>query len=339
MKLSVQHGKVDLYHGSGGRAMVQLIDQIFLREFANPILAQKNDQALLALPGKRIAYTTDSYVVSPLFFAGGDIGSLAVHGTINDLAVGGAEPLYLSVGFILEEGFPLKDLRRIAQSMAKAAKKAGVSIVCADTKVVERGKGDGVFINTSGIGMMAREQSLSRTPQPGDNIIINGYIGDHGTAIISQRENLSFATTIASDSAPLHELTARMLRAAPSIRCMRDATRGGVAAVLNEWADYFKIGVLVREKTLPIRQQVQSACELLGLDPLYLANEGKVIAICPDDQTEALLKAMHSHPLGQKSVIIGQVTDDPLHLVQLETLMGGQRLVDWIAGEQLPRIC
>lgn len=338
-KLSIKNGIIDLNHGAGGRAMTELIEKIFIPAFNNPILATRSDQAIINnLPGNRLAFATDSYVVSPLFFNGGDIGSLAVHGTINDIACSGATPYYLAASFILAEGFPLKDLQRIVRSMATAADSANVSIVTGDTKVVERGACDGVFINTSGIGVLS-ESFTPKAPQPDDLIIINGDIGDHGTAIISQRENLSFITDIPSDTAPLHELIKTMISAVPTIRCLRDPTRGGVAAVLNEWAQYYGLGFLLEESTLPIKTSVRSACELMGQDPLHLANEGKVLALCPPAAANTLLDQMQQHPLGQNAAIIGKVVTDPHCFVQMNTLMGGTRLVDWLAGEQLPRIC
>jgi len=338
-KLSLKHGRIDLSHGAGGRAMTELIDQVFRAEFKNPLLDQLGDQAIIdPLPAQRLAFTTDSYVVSPLFFKGGDIGSLAVYGTLNDIACAGAKPLYLSAGFIIVEGFPLSDLKRIAHSMAMAAHAHQVMIVTGDTKVVEKNACDGLFINTTGIGVLD-DHFLPSSPQPTDRVVISGDIGDHGAAIISQRENLSFITDVLSDSAALTPLINLILTASPSLRCLRDPTRGGVAAVLNEWAQQFRVGFLLEESALPIKTPVRSACELLGLDPLYLANEGKVIAICPAAEAERLLATMQQHPLGQNAAIIGTVTSDPQAFVQMKTRIGGTRLVDWLAGEQLPRIC
>ncbi len=335
-----KHGRVDMTHGSGGRAMAQLIDELFARAFDNEFLAQGNDGALLPPPGGRLVVATDSHVITPLFFPGGDIGSLSVHGTINDVAVSGAKPLYLSAGFILEEGFPLADLKRIVESMAAAARAAGVPIVTGDTKVVEQGKGDGVFITTTGVGVVANGIELSgANARPGDAILVSGTLGDHGVAIMSQRENLSFETTIESDSAALHTLTAAMLEAVPTIRCLRDPTRGGLATTLNEIARQSGVGMMIQEAALPIRPEVDAACEFLGLDPLYVANEGKLIAICPQADAPALLEVMRAHPLGANAAIVGTVHADEHHFVQMETAFGGRRVVDWLTGEQLPRIC
>ena len=339
-RLDFEHGQVELSHGSGGRAMAQLIEDLFAAAFRNPWLDQHNDQACLDLPSGRIAMTTDSYVVSPLFFPGGDIGSLAVHGTVNDLAMAGARPLHLSAGFILEAGFPLANLQRIVQSMAQAAQNAGVSIVTGDTKVVERGKGDGVFINTTGIGVIPEGVQLSGDrARPGDGILLSGTLGDHGVAVMSQRAGLEFETTLKSDSAALHELVAAMIAAAPGLRCLRDPTRGGLAATLNELATQSGVGMHLREAAIPIRAEVAAACELLGLDPLYVANEGKLVAICPPEDTERVLAAMRAHPLGAAAALVGTVREDPHRFVTMETVFGGNRLVDWLSGEQLPRIC
>ena len=338
--LDFESGRVELSHGSGGRAMAQLIEELFATAFRNPWLDQRNDQACLELPPGRIAMTTDSYVVSPLFFPGGDIGSLAVHGTVNDLAMAGARPLHLSAGFILEAGFPLADLRRIVASMAAAARAANVTIVTGDTKVVERGKGDGVFINTTGIGVIPDGIQLSGDrARPGDRILLSGSIGDHGVAVMSQRTGLEFETTLQSDSAALHDLVAAMVTATPGLRCLRDPTRGGLATTLNEIAVQSSVGMILREAAIPIKAGVAAACELLGLDPLYVANEGKLIAICPPDEAERLLAAMHAHPLGAMAAIIGTVREDRHRFVTMETTFGGNRLVDWLSGEQLPRIC
>lgn len=340
-KLDLINGHVDLSHGSGGRAMAQLIEQLFVRHFANPLLNQRNDQAVMALPAGRLAISTDSHVISPIFFPGGDIGALAVHGTINDVAMSGAKPLYLSAGFILEEGFPLRDLQRIVLSMANAAREAGVSIVTGDTKVVERGKGDGVFITTTGVGVVPDGVTISGDrAEPGCHILINGSIGDHGVAVMASRENLAFETTITSDSAALNGLIDCMLQAAPGqIRCLRDPTRGGVAATLNELAQQSAVGMLIHERQIPVKPQVQAACEILGLDPLYIANEGKVLCICEPQASEAVLAAMRQHPLGQDAAIIGEVVADAHCFVQMKTAFGGRRIVDWPVGEQLPRIC
>lgn len=334
------HGQVELSHGSGGRAMVQLIEELFAAAFNNPWLDQRNDQACLELPPGRIAMSTDSYVVSPLFFPGGDIGSLAVHGTVNDLAMAGARPLHLSAAFILEAGFPLADLKRVVDSMARAAQAANVTIITGDTKVVEHGKGDGVFINTTGIGVIPDGIQISGDrARPGDCILINGTIGDHGVAILSQRAGIAFETTIESDSAALHDLVTRMVATVPGLRCLRDPTRGGLAAALNEIADQSGVGLRLCETAIPVKPEVSAACELLGLDPLYIANEGKLIAVCPPQDAEPLLATMRAHPLGTAAAIIGVVQEDRHHFVTMETRFGGHRLVDWISGELLPRIC
>ncbi len=338
--LDLQHGRVEMSHGSGGRAMAQLVEELFVAAFDNELLRPLNDQAYFAPPPGRLVMATDSHVVTPLFFPGGDIGSLSVHGTINDVAMAGAQPLYLSAGFILEEGFPLADLQRIVDSMAAAARAAGVPIVTGDTKVVERGKADGVFINTTGIGVVPEGVDISgNRARPGDKILVNGFIGDHGMAVMAQRENLKFETPVLSDSAALHELVAAMVAEVPEIHCLRDPTRGGVAATLNELARQSRVGMIIREKALPIREEVSATCEFLGFDPLYVANEGKLIAICPAEAAERLLAAMRSHPLGEYAAIIGEVTEDSHAFVQMETTFGGKRMVDWLNGEQLPRIC
>jgi hydrogenase expression/formation protein HypE len=339
-RLDLERGAVDMSHGSGGRAMAQLIAELFLHALDNPVLAQGNDQALVQPPPGRLVISTDGHVVSPLFFPGGNIGSLAVHGTINDVAMAGARPLYLAASFILEEGLPLRDLARIVQGMAEAARIAAVPIVTGDTKVVERGKGDGCFITTTGVGVVPDGIAISGEQAiPSDAILINGVIGDHGVAIMSQREGLGFETSIASDSAPLHGLVADMVAAVPDIHCLRDPTRGGLATTLNELANQSGVGMVLDEAAIPIRPEVKAACELLGLDPLYVANEGKLVAICPGDQAQALLKVMRTHPLGRDAAIIGRVVDDPHRFVQMDTAFGGSRIVDWLAGEQLPRIC
>jgi hydrogenase expression/formation protein HypE len=339
-KLDLKNGRIDMSHGSGGKAMAQLVDELFLKAFANPLLEQRNDQAMFEVSAGRMVVTTDSYVVSPLFFPGGDIGSLAVHGTVNDIAMAGAKALYLTAGFIIEEGFPLSALNRIVTSMAAAARAAGVAIVTGDTKVVERGKGDGVFINTTGIGVVPPGVSPSGDRAcPGDAILVSGTIGDHGVAIMSTREGLSFDTSTISDSAALHGLVAAMVAAVPDIHVMRDPTRGGLATTLNEIANQSSVGMTLREAAIPVREEVAAACELLGLDPLYVANEGKLVAICAPEDAETLLNVMRGHPHGSDAAIIGTVREDDHRFVQLETTFGGKRIVDWLAGEQLPRIC
>lgn len=339
-RLNTRTAAVDMTHGSGGRAMAQLIDELFLKHFDNDLLRQANDQAAFDVSAGRMVMSVDGHVISPLFFPGGDIGALSVHGTINDVAMSGAKPLYLSAGFILEEGFPLADLERIVQSMARAAADAGVPVITGDTKVVERGKGDGVFITTTGIGVVPEGVNISGDrAEPGDLILVNGTMGDHGVAIMSSRENLTFETAIESDSAALHGLVAEMVRAVPDIHCLRDPTRGGLATTLNELASQSSVGMRLREADIPVDLGVVSACELLGLDPLYVANEGKLICICKPEQGEVLLRVMQDHPQGKKAAIIGEVVDDEHGFVQMETLFGGSRVVDWLAGEQLPRIC
>ena len=340
-KLDLAHGRVDLSHGAGGRAMAHLISEIFHAAFDNPMLRAGNDQAAFEVAAGRMVMTTDGYVVSPLFFPGGNIGSLAVHGTINDVAMAGARPLYLSAGFIIEEGFAFADLKRIADSMAAASRTAGVPIVTGDTKVVERGKADGVFITTTGVGIAPRDLVLSaEQARPGDKVLLSGFIGDHGVAVMSQRQNLAFETSIQSDSAALHELVAAMVAAAPQgLRVMRDPTRGGLAATLNELAQQSAVGFRLDEDAVPVRPEVAAACELLGLDPLYVANEGKLVAVAAPEAADALLAAMRAHPLGRDAAIIGEVIEDDHHFVQMTTAFGGGRIVDWLAGEQLPRIC
>ncbi|CDI03926.1 carbamoyl phosphate phosphatase, hydrogenase 3 maturation protein [Candidatus Competibacter denitrificans Run_A_D11] len=339
-RLDIAHGCIEMTHGGGGRAMAQLIEELFLTAFDNEWLRTQDDCAQFAIPASRLVMATDSHVVSPLFFPGGDIGCLSVHGTINDVAMAGARPLYLAASFILEEGFPLADLKRIVESMAQAARQAGVAIVTGDTKVVERGKGDGVFITTTGIGIVAAGVTISASrAQPGDAILLSGAIGEHGMAVLSQRENLSFDTPIQSDTAALHELVAAMVTAVPDIHCLRDPTRGGLATALNEIAQQAGVGMRLQEAAIPLREPVRALGEFLGLDPLYIANEGKLLAICPAAAADKLLAAMRDHPLGQEAAIIGQVVADDHHFVEMKTVFGGSRLVDWLSGEQLPRIC
>jgi hydrogenase expression/formation protein HypE len=339
-RLDLKLGRIEMSHGSGGRAMAQLIDELFAAAFDNPYLAQGNDGALLPAIAGRLVMATDSHVVSPLFFAGGDIGCLSVHGTINDVAMMGAKPLYLSASFILEEGFLLADLKRIVDSMAHAAREAGVPIVTGDTKVVEKGKGDGVFITTTGVGVVADGVNLSGDKaKPGDKILLSGTIGDHGMAVLSQRENLSFDAPIQSDTAALHGLTAMMLAGCSTLRVLRDPTRGGLATTLNEIAKQSSVGMMLHEAAIAVNPPVEAACEFLGLDPLYVANEGKLIAICAAEDAPALLALMRAHPLARNASIIGEVLSDAHGFVQMTTRMGGRRVVDWLAGEQLPRIC
>ncbi len=338
-----------LGHGSGGKLTADLIQRVFLPELGNEILSALEDQATITLgsvaasnghPAPRLAFTTDSFVVRPLFFPGGDIGRLAVHGTVNDLAVGGATPLYLSAAFILEEGLPMDDLRRIVTSLSHACREAGVQLVTGDTKVVDHGKGDQIFITTSGIGLVPAGRQLSiRNARPGDRVLVSGTIGDHGIAIMSVREGLEFETILESDCASLHDLTRVMLEVCPGIRCMRDPTRGGVSSALNELAAASKVGVRLREEALPVRREVSAACEMLGLDPLYVANEGKLIAVVPSEHADRLLSAMRQHPLGTNAACIGEIVDEHPGMVIMRSVIGGDRVVTMLAGEQLPRIC
>ncbi|MDC8786133.1 hydrogenase expression/formation protein HypE [Roseateles koreensis] len=343
--LDIRHGRVDMGHGAGGRAASQLIEELFLAAFDNEWLRQGDDGAVFTPPplppGARLVMATDGHVVSPLFFPGGDVGCLSVHGTVNDVAMSGATPLYLTASFVLEEGFALAELKRIVDSMARAAREAGVPVITGDTKVVERGKGDGVFISTTGLGVVAAGVHISgRNARPGDVLLLSGTLGEHGVAVLSQRESLAFETTITSDTAALHTLVAAMLAAAPGgVRVLRDPTRGGLATTLNEVARQSGVGMVLEEAAIPVLPQVDAACELLGLDPLYIANEGKLIAVCAPEAAEAVLAAMRAHPLGQAAARIGEVCQDPQNFVQMNTRFGGRRVVDWLSGEQLPRIC
>jgi len=332
--------RIVLGHGSGGRLSAELMRDVFLPAFSNPLLDRMDDQAIFEIGRERIAFTTDSFVVKPLLFPGGDIGSLAVHGTINDLAMGGARPLYLSAAFILEEGLATETLRAIALSMARAAAAAGVAIVTGDTKVVERGKGDGLYINTTGIGVVYQGARLSASnARPGDCVILSGAIGDHGIAIMAQREGLEFETEIESDSAPLHELVGDMLDVSTSIRCLRDPTRGGLSSALNEIAATSGVSIHIDESKILIRDDVRGACELLGLDPLYVANEGKLVAIVAPEAAEEIVRAMRRNEHGRDAAIIGTVGDQHAGLVTMKTAFGSTRIVDLLAGDQLPRIC
>jgi hydrogenase expression/formation protein HypE len=339
-KLDLRHGRIEMSHGAGGRAMAQLIEELFVAEFDNPLLAQGNDQAAFAAPPGRLVMSTDGYVVSPLAFPGGDIGMLAVNGTVNDVAMAGARPLYLSAGFIIEEGFALAELAAIVRSMAAAARAAGVAVVTGDTKVVERGKGDGLFITTTGVGVVPDGVAPSGDrARPRDAVLVSGFIGDHGVAIMSKRENLDFETAIESDTAALGGLVAAMVAAVPGLHCLRDPTRGGLATTLNELCRQSGVGMAIEEEAVPVRPAVAAACELLGLDPLYVANEGRLVAVCAAEDAERLLAAMRAHELARDAAIIGQVQEDPRMFVQMRTGFGGSRVVDWLAGEQLPRIC
>ena len=332
--------QIVLGHGSGGKLSAQLIESVFLPAFNNPMLNKLDDQAVLNINGSRLAFTTDAFVVTPLFFPGGNIGDLAINGTINDLAMSGARPLYLAAAFILEEGLSTEELKRIVHSMSAAAKRAGVQLVAGDTKVVNRGKGDKIFISTTGIGVVERPVNISADRAlPGDKILLSGYIGDHGMAILSQRENLEFEGVIESDCAPLHELVSDMLDVSLDIHCLRDATRGGVATVLNEIACRSNAGMLLSETEIPVHDTVRGACEVLGLDPMYVANEGKLIAVVPAKVADAVLEKMRTNPLGRDARMIGEVVAAHAGMVLMQTEIGGTRVVDTLFGEQLPRIC
>ncbi|MET0476444.1 MAG: hydrogenase expression/formation protein HypE [Actinomycetota bacterium] len=339
-KAKLKEERITLSHGSGGKATQTLIEAVFLEAFANPLLAPLEDGAVLTALGGRLAFTTDSYVVSPLFFPGGDIGDLAVNGTVNDLAVSGAKPLWLSAGFILEEGFPVADLERIVGSMAAAAERAGVQIVTGDTKVVQRGKADGCYVNTAGVGVIERPGELGvATARPGDVVIVSGPVGEHGITIMLARGELDIESEVTSDTAPLNGLVERLLDAAPGVRGLRDATRGGVATICNEVARAAGVAVVLEEEAVPVRPDVRGACELLGIDPLYVACEGRLVAVVDGDQVEAAMAALRSHPLGEGAAVIGRVRDDPPGLVLLKTSFGGTRIVDLLVGDPLPRIC
>lgn len=343
-KFYLRDEKITLSHGSGGKSTHNLIEGVFAPAFSNPLLDAMDDAATFGLnggTGPRLAFTTDTYVVSPLFFPGGDIGKLAVHGTVNDLSMAGATPLYLSAGFILEEGFPIADLRKIVASMASAASEAGVSIVTGDTKVVQRGKADGIFINTAGVGIMRATWPLGQAYiQPGDKVLLSGSVGDHGIAIMLAREALEIESDVQSDSAPLHSLVAALLDAAgEGVHCLKDPTRGGVATSLNEMAIGSEIAIGLDEHAIPVHAGVRGACEILGLDALTIANEGKLLAIVAADQADAALAAMRAHPLGREAAIIGAVQADPPGMVFLRTDIGGMRVLDMLVGDPLPRIC
>jgi hydrogenase expression/formation protein HypE len=342
-----QYDHILLGHGSGGRLTAELIQRLFVPGFGNDTLAALEDAATLRLDGTgydvnapRLAFTTDAFVVRPLFFPGGDIGKLAVHGTVNDLAVSGAVPLFLSAAFILEEGLALDDLKRVVASMRVACAEAGVQLVTGDTKVVDRGKGDQLFITTSGIGLVPEGRPLSiHAARPGDLVLISGTVGDHGIAIMSVREGIDFETVLESDTAPLYGLVREMLDVCPSIRCMRDPTRGGLASALNELAEASQVGVKLTETAIPVRPEVHAACEMLGLDSLYVANEGKLIAVVPPEDAGRVLEAMRGHPLGRDAAVIGEVVDEHPGMVLLRSRVGGERVVPLPAGELLPRIC
>lgn len=329
-----------LGHGGGGKLSAELVQHIFIPAFQNDTLDQLGDGAVFGLNNQRLAFSTDSFVVRPLFFPGGSIGDLAVNGTVNDIAMSGANPLYISAGFILEEGLPLAVLGSIVEQMAAAAKNAGVVLVTGDTKVVEKGHGDGIYICTSGIGVVPEGVNIApQNAKVGDVVIVSGTVGDHGMAVMSVREGLQFETEMQSDSAPLNGLVQRILDVSKDVHVLRDPTRGGVASALNEIAQASQNGIIIEENTIPVQMGVRSACELLGLDPLYVANEGKLIAIVPETVAEVVLKAMHNHPYGQNAVIIGRVVDQHSGMVVMKTALGSTRIVDMQVGEQLPRIC
>lgn len=332
--------RILLAHGSGGTMMRELIDDVFVTEFDEDALKRLDDAAALPFPGSRLAFSTDTYVVHPLFFPGGDIGRLAVCGTVNDVSTSGATPLYLSVGFVLEEGFPIADLRRILVSMRDAAAEAGVHIVTGDTKVVEKGHGDGCFINTAGVGVLAEGVDLSGSYcRPGDKVLVSGTLGDHGIAIVSTREGLEFSTDIETDAAPLNALIAATLAAAPNARCFRDPTRGGLSSTLNELAGASGVSITVDETAVPVKPQVRGASEMLGYDVFQVANEGKMVAVVPAEEAEAALAAMKSAPYGADAAIVGDVAEGNAGRVYVKTAFGATRIMDMLVGEQLPRIC
>ena len=340
----VREERITMSHGSGGKATQTLVEAIFLEMFRNPLLEPLEDAASFAVPAGRLAFTTDSYVVSPLFFPGGSIGDLAVNGTVNDLAVAGATPLYLSAGFILEEGFAVADLTRVAGSMRDAAAAAGVHIVTGDTKVVQRGKADGCYITTAGVGVIPGDLGGAgglgvAQARAGDAVIVSGPVGDHGITIMLARGELDIEADVRSDTAPLNGLVAALLDAVPGVRAMRDATRGGVATILNEIARAADVGVLVSEADIPVRPEVRGACELLGIDPMYVACEGRLVAVVPGDLAGAAVRALRGHPLGEQACVIGSVTNEQPGIVRLKTAFGGSRIVDLLVGDPLPRIC
>ena len=335
-----QYPQVLMAHGGGGRLMHQLIGKMFLAAFRNPLLETQHDSTVVELTGKKLAFTTDSYVVRPLFFPGGDVGSMAVHGTVNDLAMSGAHPLYLSAAFIIEEGLPMETLWKIACSMSAAAIRCGVQIITGDTKVVDKGKGDGVFLNTAGIGIV--EHNLKITPssvRPGDAVLVSGDLGRHGMAIMAVREGLQFESAIESDSAPVHEIVRELLEAGIEIHCLRDLTRGGLASALNEIAEAARVRIEIVEKSVPVREDVHAACEMLGLDPLHVACEGRFVAFVAAGDADRALSIMRGHETGQGSAVIGRVTESSAPLVTLKSAIGASRILDMPSGEQLPRIC
>jgi hydrogenase expression/formation protein HypE len=335
-----QYPKVLMAHGGGGKLMHNLIEKMFMPEFSKIDIKRRHDSAVLFVESHKIAFTTDSYVINPLFFPGGDIGSLAVYGTVNDLSMSGAKPLFISASFIIEEGFPMETLWRVVSSMKEAAQKAKVDIVTGDTKVVDKGKGDGLYINTSGIGIL--NHSLSINPgaiKSGDSVIVNGDLGRHGIAIMAVREGLEFETTIESDSTPLNDLVQKLLKAGIEIHCMRDLTRGGLSSSLVEIAESSNLGINIVEQSIPVREDVKGACEILGFDPMYVANEGRFIVFVPDKEKEKTLEIMRKHAMGKESIEIGKVSKENRGMVTMKSLIGARRIVDMLSGEQLPRIC
>lgn len=343
-KFYLREDHVTLSHGSGGKATRNLVEGLFAPAFGSSILDELGDAAVFPVDGtdRRIAFTTDTFVVSPIFFAGGDIGELAVNGTVNDLAVAGARPRQLSAALVLEEGFPIEDLKRVVTSMRRAADAAGVEIVTGDTKVVERGKGDGLYVNTAGVGVLRKDAELSVSrARPGDRVLVSGPIGEHGTAIMTAREELALSSDLQSDTAPLNGLVDALLDAVPGdgVRCLRDATRGGVAAVLNEIAAAAAVGVELREGDVPVPRAVRGACEILGIDPLHMANEGKLVAVVAPDRAGEALEALRAHPLGEGAAAVGEVHEEPESMVWVRTGIGGRRVLDMLVGDALPRIC
>jgi hydrogenase expression/formation protein HypE len=332
--------RILLAHGSGGELSHQLVASLFAKSFQNPLLQPLDDSAVISTDGERWAFTTDSYVVTPIFFPGGDIGKLAVCGTVNDLAMSGARPLFLSAGFIIEEGFLFSDLKRIVQSMEKTAAEAGVTIITGDTKVVNRGAADRVFINTAGIGRIPPGVQISgHSARPGDKVLVSGTMGDHGVAILSAREGLDFSTALISDCAPLNQLVTKLVSLSPQIHSLRDPTRGGLSSTLNELARQSGVGIWIEENRIPVKEEVRGACELLGFEPWILANEGKLVAIVAAEAAEAILRGMRDHPLGRDAAMIGEVKENPPGKVILRTPIGSTRLLDMMVGEPLPRIC
>ncbi len=335
-----QYPHVLMAHGGGGKLMHRLLEDVFGKAFANPILDTRHDSAQFNVPPGKLAMTTDSYVVRPIFFPGGDIGSMAIHGTVNDLAMSGARPLYLTSAFIIEEGLPMETLWRVVCSMRDAAKKCGVQIVTGDTKVVDKGKGDGLFINTAGIGVIEHEQKiLPQNVQPGDAVIVSGDLGRHGMAIMAVREGLQFESAIESDSAPVHEVVLKLIKAGIEIHCLRDLTRGGLASALNEIAEAAGVKIAVEEKLIPVREDVHAACEMLGLDPLHVANEGRFVAFVAANDAERALKILRADTVSSQAAIIGKVAEKSAPLVTLRSAIGASRILDMPSGEQLPRIC